>query len=214
MDKNTILNAIKKVREISKKRNFQQTFDLVISLKNFQIKKNESRIDNFITLPHGRGKKLRICALVDQVMAKKATDFDKVIVKEQFNEYKNKNEMRKLASEYDFFVAQANLMGPIATTFGRVFGPRGKMPNPKAGCVVPPEIELKPVYEKLQRTVRMTTKGEPSIKVPVGTETMKDEAIVENILAIYNNLLSLLPEEKNNINKVIIKLTMSQGVII
>ena len=67
-----------------------------------------------------------------------------------FDQFKdNASKIKKLAGEYDFFVAQANIMPQVATVFGKVLGPRGKMPNPKAGCVVPPKSQLGPLKERL-----------------------------------------------------------------
>src|SRR3989338_8243186 len=146
---------------------------------------------------------------VDLLIKLKGIDLKKQDQKDNFSDYKDKKLIKKLTSEYDFFVAQAELMGLVAATFGKVFGPKGKMPNPKAGCVVPlTTLDLKPLYEKLQRSVKVTTKNEISIKVPVGIETMKDDEIVENVEAVYSNLLPKLPHGEINISSVSIKLTM------
>lgn len=215
MNKEDILKAIKKARESSKKRKFSQTFDLVINLLKLNLKKPEENINTFIVLPQGRGKKSKICALIDKELATQSkTICDKTILKDEFPKYTEKKVLRKLANEYDYFIAQANLMVDVAKFFGKVFGPRGKMPSPKAGCIVPPNIDLKIVYNKLQKTVRLQTKNEQAIKCPVGTEDMKDEQLEENILAVYNAILSGLPEDLQNIKNVVIKLTMGSPVVI
>lgn len=215
MNKEDILKAIKKARESSKKRKFNQTFDLVINLNKLNLKKPEENVNAFIVLPQGRGKKLKICALVDKELAVQSKSIcDKTITQDEFGKYTDKKILRKLASEFDFFIAQANLMVDIAKFFGRVFGPKGKMPNPKAGCIVPPNIDVKMVYNKLQKTVRLQTKNEQAIKCSVGTEDMKDEQIQENAFAVYSTVLSGLPKDIENISNVIIKLTMGSPVVI
>lgn len=215
MNKEDILKAIKKARESSKKRKFNQTFDLVINLNKLNLKKPEENINAFIILPQGRGKKLKICALVDKELAVQSKSVcDKTIIKDEFEKYTDKKTLRKLASEFDYFIAQANLMVDVAKFFGKVFGPKGKMPNPKSGCIVPPNIDMKIVYNKLQKTVRMQTKNEQAIKCSVGTEDMKDEQIQENALTVYNTVLSSMPKDIENIRNVIIKLTMGSPVII
>ena len=103
-------------------------------------------------------------------------------------------------------------MVKIATVFGRVFGPRGKMPNPKSGGVVAPNANLKPLYEKLQRTVRATTKSAPLIQCGIGTEDMNIKDVTENALTVYNSVLPVLPNEKHNIKDIYIKLTMGKPV--
>ncbi|MBU4502473.1 MAG: hypothetical protein KKA79_07790, partial [Nanoarchaeota archaeon] len=139
---------------------------------------------------------------------------DMVIMKDDFQKYKAKKDSKNLADDYDYFIAQANLMVDIAKFFGKVFGPKGKMPNPKSGCIVPPKIDLKIIYNKLQKTVKLQTKNEQAIKCSVGTEDMTDEQIQENILAIYNALVSVLPKEIQNIKNVMLKLTMGSPIII
>ena len=66
--------------------------------------------------------------------------------------------------------------------------------------------------EKLRSTIKLQTKNEPTLKTLVGHETMKDEEIVENAFAVYNFVLHSLPQEKNNIKSVLIKLSMGSPV--
>ena len=214
MEKQSILNSIKKVREISKKRKFPQTFDFCVSLQGLNPKSQDDKVDVFIQLPFSKGKTPKICALVGPELETKAKVFNKVILQSQFKEFsRNKKELKKLASEYDYFVAQANLMGDIATHFGKVLGPQGKMPNPKAGCIVPPVIPtLEPIKLKLEKTIRLATKNQTIVRSGIALENMKDEEIQKNIEASYSNLIHELPREKENIKHVYLKLTMGPSV--
>ncbi len=213
MDKEQIQAAIAKAKDISEKRNFKQSFDLIINLKGLDLKKPEHQVDTFVTLPHARGKKVKVCALVGAELETQAKGiFDSVILSDNFDKYKDKRDVKKIANSFDFFVAQANIMPKVATVFGRVFGPRGKMPNPKSGAVVPPNANLKPLYEKLQRTVKASAKTAPLIQCPIGTEDMNVNDVAENALTIYNSLLQLLPNERHNIKDVYVKLTMGKPV--
>lgn len=214
MDKQDILNTIKSVRENSPKRKFTQNFDIIINLKNIDFKKEDQKINTFLSLPHSLGKKIRTTALIGQELVLKAKEScNKSIVSDDFKKL-DKKSIKKLSEETDFFIAQANIMPQVAAAFGKILGPRGKMPNPKAGCVVPPTADLKPIVDKLQKTIRLETKNEPVIKSIVGTENLKDEQLAENILSIYNNLLTILPQEKNNIKNIILKLTMGKSFVI
>jgi large subunit ribosomal protein L1 len=104
-------------------------------------------------------------------------------------------------------------MGDIASSFGKVLGPKGKMPNPKAGCIVPPVIPtLEPIKQKINSTINLVTKDQLVMKSSVGYEDMSDEDLTENINFIYNNLLHALPKEKENIRSIFIKFTMSPSV--
>jgi large subunit ribosomal protein L1 len=213
MEKEQFQSAFTKAKDISEKRNFKQTYDLIMNLKGLDLKKPEHQVDLFIALPHQRGKKIKICAFVEAGMEQAAkSTFDMAIASENFSKYSDKKEMKKLANSYDFFVAQATIMAKIATAFGRVFGPRGKMPNPKSGGVFPPNANLKPLQEKLQKTIRVSAKTVPLIQCPIGVEDMKTEDLIENAMTIYNAVLHALPNEKHNIKDAYIKLTMGKPV--
>jgi ribosomal protein L1 len=104
-------------------------------------------------------------------------------------------------------------MGLVAGTFGRVFGPRGKMPNPKAGCVVPPKKGvLAPLYERLQKTVKVSARKFPVVQLTVGKMDMDDEQLAENIVYFYDQIEHHLPKERHNIKGALLKFSMSAPV--
>lgn len=213
MDKESILSAIKLLRQNAAKRNFKQSIDLIINLKELDFKNPEQHVDFFMTLHNDRPKGLKVCAFVGPELFESAKEAcDTVILLDEFSKYDNKKVAKKLADEHDFFIAQANIMAKIASTFGKVLGTRGKMPNPKAGCVVPPKTNLKPLVEKLRKTIRVSAKKEPIIHLLAGKEEMSDEVIADNIHAIIEQLIHHLPAEKNNIRSVMIKYTMGKPV--
>ncbi len=215
MEKKDLIAAVKKLKSSSDKRNFTQSVDIIINLQNLDMKKQENNMDTFIALHNDRGKKIKICAIVGPELTDQAKQVcDGVITSEEMSrQYKdNKKAIRKLANQYDFFIAQATIMPQIATIFGRVFGPRGKMPNPKAGCVVPPNANLKIVYERLQKLIRVQSKSSPSVKCAAGTEKMSDEHLIDNIDTIYKGVLNVLKNAENSIKDVSLKLTMGKPI--
>lgn len=202
-----ILQAIKKLREAEKdKKKFDQTIDLIINLKEFDVRR--SAFNTFITLPY-KIKDKRILGFFE----KKSKIVD-TIIKEEFTGFKEKKDMKKLVKNYDFFIANAKLMPSVATTFGRVLGPTGKMPSPQLGILVTEDDKLiEDLIKKINSTVRIRVK-EPSVKVGIGKESLKDEEIGQNILVIYNKVIENLPRKKDNIRNVKIKLTMGKPVIV
>ncbi len=212
MNKKSIIQSIKELRANSPERKFSQSVDLIITLKDINLKNPQENVDFFMTLPAKITKKKKICAfagaeLVDS--AKKCCD--NVIIESEFDSF-DKKAIKKLATEYDYFIAQANLMVKIAAKFGRILGTRGKMPNPKAGCVIPPKGNIQALVDKLQSFISLKSKKSPVVYSTVGTATASDEDIADNIIAIVDAVKQHLPGDINNIKDIYLKFTMSKPV--
>jgi large subunit ribosomal protein L1 len=193
--------ALTELRAI-KQRKFDQTVDLIVNLQKFDVKK--SNVNIFITVPHTIKEK-RIAGFLEIKNQNVET-----ITPDEFKKYSDKSKMKHLVSNYDFFIAQASLMPSVATNFGRSLGPTGKMPSPQLGILLnADEKSVKELKNKINVSVKIKIK-EPSIKIPIGKESMKDEDIIENIMAVYNTLLKTLPRNKENIKNIEIKLTMTK----
>ncbi len=199
--KKQLQEALSELRK-EKQRKFDQTVDLIINLQKFDIKKNQ--INLFITIPH-KIKEKKTGAFLESKNKNIET-----ITKEEFKKYSDKKEINKLVKKFDFFIAQASLMPKIATVFGRFLGPAGKMPSPQLGIIINADDKtINELKEKINNSVRIKVK-ESSIKLAVGKQGMKDEEIIENILIIYNNILKVLPREKENIKNISLKFTMTK----
>ena len=199
-----IKDAIAELRK-EKKRKFVQTLDVIVNLKEFDVRKEA--LNTFITVPHAGEK--RIAAF----LTKRSNVVD-TITELDFEKYKETRDMKKLAKNYDYFIAVAPMMAKVATKFGRVFGPMSKMPSPQAGIVPKDDDEtVKAMYDKMQKVIRVKNK-EMAIKLPVGKEDMKDSDLKENVEAVLAGLEKVLPRGKENIREVIIKFTMSKPVVV
>ena len=188
-----------------KKRKFVQTVDLVMNLKNFDVRKEA--LNTFVEIPHGSEKKLAA------FFTKRSKLID-TITEEDFVKYKELKDIKKLAKKYDAFIAVAPMMGKIATKFGRVFGPMNRMPSPQAG-IIPKEDEemVKMMIEKMKKSIRVKNK-EMAIKLPIGKEDMSDDEIAENVEAVIKNLTKVLPRGNDNVKEVLIKFTMTKPVVV
>jgi large subunit ribosomal protein L1 len=213
MDETKVSEALKTLREDAKERKFSQAVELIVNLKDLNLKNPDEQVEFFANVPSPMGQK-KVCAIVDGELLEEAKKYcDTVITVGELADYtKDKKKVKALAAEHDFFVAQANIMGKVAGAFGRVLGPRGKMPNPKAGCVVPPKANLGPLYERLQKTVKISAKKFPVIQLKVGSVDMSDEDISKNILYFYNQIEHHLPKERHNVRGAVLKLTMSKPI--
>ncbi|MBU0666383.1 MAG: hypothetical protein ABIC91_00475 [Nanoarchaeota archaeon] len=213
MDKQSFTKALALLKKESKKRNFTQTIDLIITLKDLNLKNPDDQVDFFVTVHNTIGKPQKVCALVGPDLFDEAKKVcDEAIPQNKFEDYKDKKKAKSLAKKYEYFIAQGSLMKDIAAVFGRTFGPRGKMPNPKVGAVIVAKPQIKPLYERLQKTVRLSAKKEPVIHVTIGKEDMKEEEITDNAIYIFDQLIHHLPKENNNVKGVFIKFTMSKPV--
>lgn len=203
-----ILDKIKEIQEKSRKRNFNQTWDLIITLTGVDLSKPQNRFNVEFQLPKGRGKEPKVCAITDTLTPKAKKAADMVITKAEISSLaKDKKKFRKIANTYDWFLAEASLMAEIGKSFGVTLGKRGKMPKP-----LPPKAPVEPAVKTIKNSVRVTVKTDPVIQVPVGTQDMKLEDVAANLEAVYNFIKEKLPKGKSNIRKVIIKLTMGKPV--
>lgn len=199
--KEQLKKALQELRK-EKERKFDQTVDLIVNLQKYNIKKNQ--INFFVSIPY-KIKDKRIAGFLEVKNDKIDT-----ITPDQFKKYRDKKELKKIVKKYDFFIAQASVMPKVATTFGRVLGPAGKMPSPQMGIIVNADDKtIEPLKDKINSSIKIRTK-EASVKIAVGKQSMKDEEIIENILAIYNSLLKALTRDKENIKNIEIKFTMTK----
>ena len=200
VNKESILKALQELRK-EEKRKFSQTADLIINLKNFDIKRDSLNL--VIELPY-KIKDKKICGF----LTKKSELLD-TITKPEFDRYKGK-ELKKLVNKYDSFISFSALMPNVATSFGKILGPAGKMPNPKLGMLMKEDDKaIREILEKVNKSIKVTSK-QPSLKVSVGKEDMKDEEIAENILTVYRAVFDALPRKKEQVKSVLIKLTMTK----
>ena len=125
--KEQLKKALVELRK-EKQRKFDQTLDLIINLQKFDVKKNQ--LNFLITLPH-KIKDKKIAGFLEV----KNNNIDTITL-EEFKKYTDKKKLKNLVNKYDFFIAQASLMPKVATTFGRVLGPAGKMPSPQLGIIM------------------------------------------------------------------------------
>ena len=198
---NEIKKALIELRK-SEERKFDQTADLIINLQKFDQKKNQLNI--FLNIPF-KIKDKKICAFLETKDKSLET-----ITPNDFKNYSDKKALKKLVKRFDFFIAQASVMPKVASIFGRVLGPAGKMPSPQLGILMDiNDKALEEVKKKINNSLRIRIK-EASIKLAIGKQSMKDEEIAENVLSVYNAIMKELPKGKENIRNIELKFTMTK----
>ena len=203
MQKLKLKEALDEIRK-AKERKFEQSIDLIINLKGIEAKRDNVNV--ILTIPH-KIKEKKVCAFLNS-----KSDFVDTIKEPDFAKYKDKKVLKNLVKNYDFFIAAAPLMPKVATTFGKILGPAGKMPSPQLGILMQEnEASIKSTLEKISKSIKIRVK-EASVKIVAGKEKMKDEEITENIEAIYKGIENALPKKRDNIKNLMIKLSMGSPV--
>lgn len=185
INKEALLAKIEEALRRGKPRRFRQSVELILVLREVDLSKPENRINLLVELPHPP-KPNKVAAFAHgafEVQAKNA-GVDAVISRDQVEGLSgNKRAIRKLAKQYDFFIAPPDLMPLLGRVVGPIFGPRGKMPE-----VAPPNVDVKSLVERLRRSVRVKLRNEPVIKVRIGAEGQKPEEVLENALAVLEEV--------------------------
>ena len=205
----SVLKALKEMRERTKKRNFVQSVELIVNLRDIDLRRPEERIQEFVELPHPPNKEVKVCVFATGDLALRAREAGvDVLGREELEALAgNKAEQKRLANKYDFFIAEATLMPLVGKILGPVLAPRGKMPTP-----IPPTADISREVERRRRMVQLRARKEPVVQCRVGTEDMKDEELAENIQAVITRLEARLKRGMKNIASIYVKETMGPAV--
>jgi large subunit ribosomal protein L1 len=210
LDKKTLLDAVKEAKAKSGQKKFNQTIELILDIKEIDMKAPEGKIRQIVELPHATAKPNKICVIASGERALKARKAEAELVLEKADLEAlagKKKELRKLASDYDVFISEAPLMPLVGRIFGPALGPRGKLPVP-----VPPNADIASLILKHRKTVVVKMRNQPIIQCLVGTENMKDEEIVANIQAVLRIVEGKLKRGLKNIKFAFIKTSMGEPV--
>jgi large subunit ribosomal protein L1 len=210
LDQKTILAAVKEAKEKTEKRKFNQSVELVLKLRDVDMKSAEGKIQEIVELPYSPAKPNRICVVGSGELAMKAkrANADLVIERAELEALAGrKKDLRKIANDYDFFIAEAPLMATVGKVLGPVLGPRGKMPIP-----VPPSADIAGLMTKHRKTVFVRVRNQPVMQCRIGTENMKEEELTENIQTVLRVMESKLKKGMKNVKFASIKTSMGPPV--
>ena len=168
----------------------------------------DQQIRGAVVLPHGTGKKTRILVFAKDAKAEeaKAAGADYVGAEELIPKIQNENWF-----EFDVVVATPDMMGVVGR-LGRVLGPKGLMPNPKAGTVTMDvakavqEIKAGKIEYRLDKT--------NIIHVPVGKASFTEEQLADNFQTLIDAINKARPAAVKGqfLRSVTLTSTMGPGV--
>jgi large subunit ribosomal protein L1 len=210
LETKALINSVKEAKTKTEKRKFVQSVELVINLREVDMKKPESKIQELIELPHPVGKQSKICVIASGELALKARNAgaDLVIERAELESLAgDKKKQKTLAETYESFIAEAPLMPVIGKVLGAVLGPKGRMPTP-----VPPSVNIADAIAKQRKTILVRTRNQPVLQCRIGTEDMSDEQIAENIQTVLRRLEGKLKKGLKNIRSLVIKTAMGPPI--
>jgi len=189
-----------------KKREFVETIELQIGLKNYDPQKDKRFAGN-IKLPHIPRPKMRVCVLGDAFHCEKAAalglEFKNAEGLKNFN--KNKKLIKKFAKKYHAFVASESLIKQIPRLLGPGLNKAGKFPT-----LVQQQEELSTKVDEIKATIKFQLKKVLCLNVAVGHCGMEQNEILENLKLAINFLVSLLKKNWQNVKVLYIKSTMGK----
>merc|ERR1712212_624765 len=192
----------------TKKRNFLETVDLQIGLKNYDPQKDK-RFSGTVKLKHVPRPKFTVCILGDQAHCDEAKDkgmpFMSVDDLKKLN--KNKKLVKKLAKKYDAFLASESLIKQIPRLLGPGLNKAGKFPS-----ILAAGDDMVAKIEEMKATIKFQMKKVLCLAVAVGDVNMNDDQLVQNINMSINFLVSLLKKQWQNVRSLHIKSTMGPAI--
>ncbi|MBS3816049.1 MAG: 50S ribosomal protein L1 [Candidatus Thermoplasmatota archaeon] len=203
------LEGVKKALEKSPGRNFEESLELAINLREVDLSQPQNRIDEEIVLPSGRGKEIKVGVFGSGELALQARKVaDTVIEPDEIEDIsEEKKDARNLAEEHQFFLAEPPLMSAIGRELGSILGPQGKMPNP-----ITPDEDIEEVVKSLKGTVHVRSQDRRTFHAPVGTEKLDAEEIADNIDTVIRRIVQNLDRRERNLESVYVKTTMGPAV--
>jgi len=203
--------------ESKKKRKFVETIDVVVNLKNVNLKDPNKRFNNEVELPNPVDEKTTVCFFVegDQLVQAGNLKVD-AMGKDGMDTIgkKEKAEKRKFVNKYEYFVANTDTMKIVAKNFGKLFGPKGKMPRPQPQGygVINPGDSIAPSLERYKKVVRMKLQKFPLIQFKIGSKAMEVKKLAQNLKASIEWIEQKLEKGRANIKSVFVKTTMGAPV--
>ncbi|MFX1409000.1 MAG: hypothetical protein ACFFA6_01500 [Promethearchaeota archaeon] len=212
-------SVLKKEGHKDKIRKFDETIDLILNIKDVNLNDPKTRIDKELILPNIVITKdiPNICVIAsDEILleAKKIgleTLDSEGLIKLNNEEKKYK---KKFVKNFDYFIVEDKEMRNVARYLARFLGPVGKMPKPfPSGYGIISSIDdLKTAIERYKKIIRVQMKKHPIIQVKVGKKSMDSDKLFENMKAVVDYVVDLMPHKFNNIRSIFLKTTMGHPI--
>jgi len=211
MSKISVPSVRQSIREVlegsqTKKRNFIETIELQIGLKNYDPQRDK-RFSGTVKLPNVPRPRMAICILADaaDIDRAKLIELEYSSVEDLKKLNKNKKLVKKLAKKYDAFLASEVLIKQIPRLLGPGLSKAGKFPTPVSHAE-----DLTAKLNEVKSTIKFQLKKVLCLAVAVGHIEMTEDQITANVMLSINFLVSLLKKNWQNVGSLHIKSSMGQ----
>jgi large subunit ribosomal protein L1 len=170
----------------------------------------DQQVRDVVVLPHGLGKTVRVLVFATGEGATAARTAGADLVAD------DDETMKKIEggfTEFDVAIATPDAMGKVGR-LGRVLGPRGLMPNPKAGTVVPPQDLERAIREAKAGRVEFRLDKTANIHVVIGKASFDAKKLYENFVALMDAISKARPAGAKGlyIRRIVVNSTMGPGI--
>ncbi|KAG7691709.1 hypothetical protein KL930_005005 [Ogataea haglerorum] len=198
------VKEILKFSNETKKRNFLETVELQVGLKNYDPQRDK-RFSGTLKLPQVPRPNMTICIFGDafDVDRAKSLGIDAMSVDDLKKLNKNKKLIKKLAKKYNAFIASEVLIKQVPRLLGPQLSKAGKFPTP-----VSHNDDLYSKVTDVKSTIKFQLKKVLCLAVAVGHVEMEEDVLVTQIMMAINFLVSLLKKNWQNVGSLVIKSSM------
>ena len=206
VSRDTLYECVNAVLQTSaeKKRNFVESVEIQIGLKNYDPQKDK-RFSGTVKLKHIPRPKMKVCILGDQQHCDEAkannVPFMDVEALKKLN--KQKKLVKKLAKQYDAFLASEALIKQIPRLLGPGLNKAGKFPG-----LLSHQESMMAKIDEVKATIKFQMKKVLCLSVAVGHVQMTPDELVQNVHLSVNFLVSLLKKHWQNVRSLHVKSTM------
>lgn len=187
---------------------FEETVDLAVHL-GVDPRHADQNIRGTVALPHGTGKQIRVIVFAEGEKAREAEEV-------RADAIGSDDLVERIVGgwlDFDAVVATPDMMRRISSKLGRILGPRGLMPNPKAGTVTMDVAETVRNIKAGQIEYRVE-KQSGVVHVPVGKSSFDDYQLQENIETVVSALIRARPSSAKGryLKSIAVSSTMGVGI--
>lgn len=202
----TLEEAVKLAKKMATAK-FDETIELHFRL-GIDPRHSDQQVRSTVLLPHGLGRKVRIIVFAEGDDARAAQEAGADVV--------GSDELIAQIQggwlDFDATIATPSMMGKVGKV-ARVLGPRGLMPNPKGGTVVPGEQIGRVINELKAGRLEFRNDKTGNVHMPVGKASFDEDKLIENARAAVEAIHGVKPSASKGIyvRRLVVASTMGPG---